>query len=235
MRKVFVLVSFLLFACGGGEERGRLVYEVNPTSLSVDLSAYTNEAVKVKLSFLSDGFFGEKVRVEKIELIYIGYDGKEVRREERSLGFVLNAGETKEVNLIVINWFEKLTFPSAYINLLLGRGECFVLNDGKRICRRGYEGEFSEDLASRTCEVRAGKLRLVEKEDGLFEGDGSGIREGRRLRINFSQDVDDGAYVVARCMPLSRAMNFPQSFRINLHTDRGVETLGEVKLSYRGG
>lgn len=233
MKRFLVLFLILILSCGGKEDFSKLVYEVNPQSLSVDLSAYVNEVVNVKVSLLSDGLFRDSVRIYKAELIYIGYGGSEVRRSERRLDFVLNSGESKEISLVVISAGEKLTFPSAYVNLLLGRGECSTGEGGRR-CRRDYEGEFGEDLASRTCEVRAGELRLFERNDGIFEGDGSGIREGRRVRVNFSQNVEEGAYVIARCMSLERARNFPHLVRINLHTDRGVEAL-EVRLSYRGG
>lgn len=128
---------------------------------------------------------------------------------------------------IYLNPVNPTTFGAGYaeeilavpLTLVLGQGECRKerqcrIVDGREqcqdvdVCKRDFSGTFPEDITIGTCKVIAGGQSVEEKTFGILEGGGSGVVQGRNIRVSFNEGVPQGVYVVAQCLskikPLSR-------------------------------
>ncbi len=102
---------------------------------------------------------------------------------------------------------------------VLGQGECHkeqqcqIVNGQQQcqdveVCKRDFSGTFSEDIQVGTCSVVAGNQKVEEKTFGILEGDGSGIVEGRTIRVSFNDGPKQGTYVVAKCLSKIKPLSY---------------------------
>lgn len=233
--KVFgmVLIAGLTLSCGGAGSFStsrdvHVLAEVGTGYVDAKVSDYKNEEVDLRLEVSSSDVFKQSVFFHKVILEYKDLTGKVVKEVEHPLGFSLASGQRKGVKVAVFTVADKLSAPYVYLNsvnpttlgvgyaeevlarpltLVLGQGECRTVGDAQ-VCKRDFFGAFSEDITVGTCKVVAGGQKVEEKAFGLLEGDGSGIVEGRQIRVSFAEGVAEGVYVVAQCLskiqPLSR-------------------------------
>lgn len=77
------------------------------------------------------------------------------------------------------------------------------------VCQRDFNGSLPQETAPGTCKVVAGSSTLLEKDWGILSGDGSGVVQGRDIRVSFNEGPKQGVYVVAQCLskikPLSHS------------------------------
>lgn len=217
-KKIFLSLIAFLFSCGGGSnfstsKNVSVSASISAGYVDTGVSDYKNNDASLTLSVSSSDIFRQSVYFSEVDLRYRDLSGKVVRTVSYPLGFSLETGQSKTINITLFSVADKLSAPYVYLNpvnpttfganyaeeilavpvtLNLGQGECHMeqrcqIQNGQQVCQdvEVCRQDFSGTFSQ---DITVGTCKVVAGNQVLEEKD-YGILSGDGSGIVSGRDI----------------------------------------------